>query len=79
MGLFGRLLGNHTGADVTEGDDAPVLCAACGDVNDNEDVSDLCKFCFAEHDGESGIGTSYCCGQIYEEGETVCASCGEPL
>lgn len=30
-----------------------------------------------EEDG--GSSTSYCCGQIYEEGETTCMSCGEPL
>lgn len=25
------------------------------------------------------MGAKYCCGQIYEEGEKVCASCGEDL
>lgn len=24
-------------------------------------------------------GPTYCCGAIYEDGETVCASCGEAL
>jgi len=24
-------------------------------------------------------GSKYCCGDIYEDGETVCSSCGEPL
>lgn len=29
-------------------------------------------------DQDSG-STKYCCGMIYEDGETVCNSCGEPL
>jgi hypothetical protein len=30
-------------------------------------------------DGDDDGGASYCCGQIYEEGESTCLSCGEPL
>lgn len=26
-----------------------------------------------------GSAALYCCGSIYEEGEAVCASCGDPL
>jgi len=28
---------------------------------------------------EDGGGTKYCCGMIYEDGESTCRSCGEPL
>lgn len=30
-------------------------------------------------DSDSKAGVSYCCGQIYEDGESTCMSCGEPL
>ncbi|MEU3954940.1 hypothetical protein ACIG54_17825 [Streptomyces achromogenes] len=29
-------------------------------------------------DGTDG-GPQYCCGMIYEDGESTCLSCGEPL
>lgn len=29
-------------------------------------------------DDDAG-GTSCCCGMLYEDGETACMSCGEPL
>lgn len=35
-----------------------------------------------QHDCEeeaSRSGTSYCCGQMYEDGEIFCKSCGDPL
>ena len=30
-------------------------------------------------EGSDDGGTNYCCGVMYDEGEIVCASCGEPL
>lgn len=30
--------------------------------------------------GDDGVaGTKYCCGMIYEDGQSACVSCGEPL
>lgn len=29
--------------------------------------------------GTEDTGPKYCCGAIHEDGETECASCGEPL
>lgn len=51
-----------------------VNCPSCGDEVDEDSIDDgKCESC---RDGVSD--TWYCCGQIYEEGETVCRSCGEP-
>ncbi len=30
-------------------------------------------------DDEDDGGTKYCCGMVYEEGESTCFSCGESL
>ena len=30
-------------------------------------------------DDEDDGGAKYCCGMIYEDGETTCSSCGEAL
>ncbi|MEU2315092.1 hypothetical protein [Streptomyces albidoflavus] len=30
-------------------------------------------------DDETSTGPTYCCGMIYEEGESICHSCGEPV
>lgn len=29
--------------------------------------------------GDVDGGMKYCCGMLYEDGETTCHSCGEPL
>lgn len=54
------------------------VCAVCEetieDKVDWDDESGMCLACF-EHSG----GPRYCCGAIYEDGETTCESCGEPL
>jgi hypothetical protein len=34
--------------------------------------------CEGGDDGSDG-GPQYCCGMIYEDGESTCLSCGEPL
>lgn len=28
---------------------------------------------------KDGGGAKYCCGMIYEDGESTCTSCGDPL
>lgn len=77
MGLFGKLFGDRDASqsDDLTGEGSVTYCSLCGDVNDNDELTDLCKRCY----DEDSTGTSYCCGQIYEEGEVVCASCGEAL
>lgn len=30
-------------------------------------------------DDENEAGAKYCCGMIYEDDESTCSSCGEPL
>ncbi|WIM71019.1 hypothetical protein [Corynebacterium suedekumii] len=46
-------------------------------------VSDICESCYEELDAEEldagGNNPAYCCGMMYDEGEEVCASCGEFL
>ena len=55
-----------------------LVCTSCEEDIENEtqwdDVGQLCLACF-----ELGGSPTYCCGAIYEGGEDVCASCGEPL
>lgn len=51
-----------------QGEDA---CDRCGGALD--ETWGTCERC------DDDSSTSYCCGQIYEEGELVCASCGDPL
>ncbi len=80
MGLFDNLFRRSTGTP----DEAPAedvdysrICGVCGvtvdDASELED--DMCSDCA----DEEYTGPKYCCGQIYEEGEWVCASCGEDL
>ncbi len=55
-----------------------LVCTSCGEAVEDEadwdDESGMCMACF-----EGSDGPTYCCGMIYEDGETVCRSCGEPL
>lgn len=49
-------------------------CRSCGEFFDDEDLEDgQCEDC-ADEDGDN-----YCCGIMYENGETVCLNCGDPL
>ncbi len=64
-------------------DVAVVTCDGCEEPITDDDGShidvdgvDWHESCYEAY-GEST--TSYCCGSIYEEGEAVCASCGDPL
>lgn len=54
------------------------ICTLCDEVVEDEEhwdeISELCKPCF-----EVGGSSDYCCGVIYDDGETSCRSCGEPL
>lgn len=51
-------------------------CRFCDEPLEASDPYEgLCTPC-----GEvSGSAPSYCCGQMYDEGELYCRSCGEPL
>lgn len=72
MGGGSRGSGEHSdAADVGTLDECP-FCGA--DLEDENDFSPD----FGCNECASGM-TTYCCGGIYEEGESVCASCGEPL
>lgn len=66
-------------------------CGFCGATENDKEIHQVdfttsdrgwigwaCDSCIDEHDIGGGY-PSYCCGIIYEEGETVCASCGDPL
>lgn len=81
MGFLGRLFngsgddeaaGGHSGG--TFDDDVQCEVCACFVAPDAVDDEGQCLDCDGEYSG-----TKYCCGQIYEEDEDVCASCGEPL
>lgn len=64
MGLFSGILRGSSSGD---------RCKDCGKVGEYPDIID--GYCGDCHEG----GTAYCCGNSYEEGESVCASCGESL
>ena len=81
MGILGRLVGlgggsNDDGGRGDAGDGGGLEeCPFCGaDLDEDNDFSPD----FGCNECASGFAT-YCCGGIYENGETVCASCGEPL
>lgn len=95
MGIFSRIFrgssNDDKGANDSVSHDEIEECQLCGtkDVSGDDmlnvdiefpqgHISVVCESCFDEHDMGSGM-TAYCCGMIYEEGESVCASCGEPL
>ena len=63
---------------------ATQVCEGCGEPIEGED--DLGGH--VDHEGEDwheycfqfgANGPKYCCGMIYEDGESTCRSCGEPL
>ncbi|QII03873.1 hypothetical protein BH92_27870 (plasmid) [Rhodococcoides fascians A21d2] len=58
------------------GCDDPIEEDGSGDRGGHLDVDgeDWHEICY-----ESSGGPTYCCGAIYEDGEIVCASCGDPL
>lgn len=69
-GLAGASTGTTSGAD-----QQTLTCDCCGGPVRVEDMEEgQCEEC-----RYSDSGSSYCCGMIYEEGEFVCASCGDPL
>ncbi|MBM7507108.1 hypothetical protein JOE61_000922 [Nocardioides salarius] len=77
MGIWGRLagLGGNGGAAGSGGGGDLDECSFCGaDLDEDNDFSPD----FGCNECASGFAT-YCCGGIYENGEDVCASCGEPL
>jgi len=57
---------------------AKSVCEGCDEVIESGHIDfngeDWHEACF-----EVSGGPTYCCGQIYEEGESTCMSCGEPL
>ena len=56
------------------------ICTWCDEEVDEADWQEEAKVCTACFDDSGGSDvTKYCCGQIYEEGEDTCMSCGEPL
>ncbi|MGW4694052.1 hypothetical protein ACWEO1_16855 [Kitasatospora cineracea] len=53
---------------------------ACSDCEELfEDLQALNTHAELECTEGDGGGTAYCCGMIYEDGESSCDSCGEPL
>lgn len=55
-------------------------CTTCGEVVDAYEVeTGMCEDCYSDADADDNRGTKYCCGQIYELGESSCASCGDSL
>lgn len=77
MGFLSNLFSRSSSSDDAESDDETtmIVCEGCEEeVPEDEAWDGLCQAC----DEVSG-GPSYCCGAIYEMGETTCMSCGEPL
>lgn len=84
MGFFDKALGalagigggSEAGSSISGDDAETATCPFCGSDKDADDISvDFgCEDC-----PEPYSGPKYCCGGIYEQGETVCASCGDPL
>lgn len=77
MGLLNKLFGGSE-APVSIDDASPteLRCDCCGAVIEDENAMEegQCEECYAD-----SSGPTYCCGQIYEEGEETCRSCGDPL
>lgn len=77
MGIFSSLFGHgesNGGSSEATFEVQTLVCDSCGrDVPEDEMDGDYCHDCLDE------VGTAYCCGMIYEDGETTCRSCGEPL
>lgn len=79
MGLlneFFGIRGSGASSDGAEADDTLTSpCDTCGkQVPEDALDSGQCEDCASEY-----TGANYCCVAIYEEGEAICASCGEPL
>lgn len=71
MGFLSKVCGSG------DGDGGTFVCDSCGDEVDSatvDNIWDLGNDCY-----ENGDSAKYCCGMIYEEGETTCTSCGDPL
>lgn len=71
MGFLSGLFGGGA----TSGGGDTVTCTSCNEEVDADEVDEdgECESC-AQWDG-----TTYCCGVMYQEGESTCMSCGEPL
>lgn len=75
MSFFSKLFGSNHSAEETSLPADVEFCQSCGEEVDPEELDDgMCEDCL-----ESSAWSSYCCGQIYENGETTCMSCGDPL
>ena len=78
MGLFSNIFGGSSSSEDDDGSDGSattVTCDSCGTEKDESEIEwGQCEQCRSEYSG-----TTYCCGQIYEEGEDTCMSCGESL
>lgn len=80
MGFLRKLFGRSENSGDSDNSDVALEnmlfeCEECMRmVPDEEYYEGLCYDCI-----EDSQSTKYCCGMIYEEGETECASCGEPL
>ena len=57
-----------------------LVCVGCDDPIEDEDSHvdfnglDYHEACF-----EVSGGPAYCCGNMYDDGESVCRSCGDPI
>ena len=77
MALLDRLFrrgGASSSEDVEQSTPEVIVCDICNcEVDEDELEEGQCADCY---DSEY-TGPRYCCGMIYEEGEELCASCGE--
>ena len=55
------------------------ICTSCDEEVDEVDWHDEDQLCTACFEVSGDFADKYCCGNIYEEGEDTCRSCGEPL
>ncbi|MBV7281297.1 hypothetical protein [Corynebacterium sp. TAE3-ERU30] len=95
MSFFSRIFGKNSDSETEEEsvvESEVTTCDYCGTESDDligvditlsegdpSYLSDICKDCYIELDAWNYSSPAYCCGMIYEEGEQVCASCGEFL
>ena len=74
-GLFRRPKGEDVSNSTTIDEEELFECEVCrNEVPDSEYYEGLCYDCI-----DDSQFAKHCCGNIYEEGEVVCASCGDPL
>lgn len=75
MSLISKLFGSQRSVPPVSLSPDADFCSSCGEEADPEEMDEgMCEDCQG-----TGSWPNYCCGMIYEDGESACMSCGEAL